>query len=55
MTIDWQALLKDYGPAMCLLGYFVYKDWKFTARITELMAKIEEYLETQATKAAKAT
>lgn len=45
MNVDPVAFLKDFGPTIALLGYFVYKDWKFTQRITDLMAKIEEYLE----------
>lgn len=45
MNIDPISFLKDFGPTIALLGYFVYKDWQFTSKVVALMAKIEEYLE----------
>lgn len=51
MNIDPISFLKDFGPTIALLGYFVYKDWSFTGKVLSLMAKIEEYLERAEAKA----
>lgn len=38
-------LVQNFGIPAVLLGYFVYKDWSFTGRLTELMAKVDMLLE----------
>jgi len=36
-------VLDKYGTSLALLGYFVYKDWKFTTQVVQLMQKIDSY------------
>ena len=33
-----------YGAAFVVLAYFIVKDYKFTAKITELIGKVEALL-----------
>lgn len=35
-----------YGAAFVVLAYFIFKDYKFTGRITELIGKVETLLNT---------
>lgn len=44
-SLDVVALIKDVGPSLALLAYFAWKDYKFTARVVELMGRVEAVLE----------
>ena len=37
-------IIVKYGTAVAVLAYFIYKDAKFTGRITELIGKVETLL-----------
>jgi len=45
VEFDVVAVLKDLGPALALLGYFVWKDKTFTEKILTVMAKVEHLLD----------
>ncbi len=45
MEFDPVALLKDLGPTLALLGYFVWKDKTFTEKMLLLMGKVESLLD----------
>ena len=37
-------VIVKYGASVVVLAYFIYKDFKFTGRITELIGKVETLL-----------
>lgn len=41
---DIAKMIIEYGCAFAVLGYFVYKDNKFTSRVMELIGKVETLL-----------
>lgn len=45
MEFDLVQLIKDLGPSLGLLLYFVYKDYKFTGQIVALMSRVDAVLE----------
>lgn len=46
-TVAIAVALKEYGIPGLLLGYFLYKDFRFTEKVTGLMAKMDAYLDKQ--------
>lgn len=45
MDLDLVQLIKDLGPSVGLLLYFVYKDHKFTGQILALISRVDSALE----------
>lgn len=43
---DILDFMVTYGAAFVVLAYFIFKDYKFTGRITELIGKVETLLNT---------
>ena len=37
-------LLVDYGLSFVLVGYFIFKDYKFNGAILDIMSEIKEVL-----------
>lgn len=44
MEFDLIKLIQDLGLPVGLVIYFAYKDFRFTAKIVELMAKVDLYM-----------
>lgn len=45
MEVDLVKMIQDLGVPVGLLVYFAYKDYKFTAKIVDLMARVQAALE----------
>lgn len=43
VVFDWQAMLRELGPLMGVILFFIWRDWKREARLSERVEKLEDY------------
>lgn len=41
--MDYAALLKDFGPLIGIVLFFIWRDWKREDKLHERVEKLEEY------------
>lgn len=43
LVFDWQSMLRELGPLMGVILFFIWRDWKREARLSERIEKLEDY------------
>lgn len=43
VVFDWQSMIRDFGPLMGVVLFFIWRDWKREARLSERVEKLEDY------------
>lgn len=43
LVFDWQTMLRELGPLMGVILFFIWRDWKREARLSERIEKLEDY------------
>ena len=43
MLFDWQSMLQEFGPMMCVILFFIWRDWNREARLVDRVEKLEDY------------
>lgn len=43
MDFPWIEILKNFGPLVAIIVFFVYRDWQRELRLTNRVEKLEEY------------
>jgi hypothetical protein len=43
VVFDWQAMLRELGPLMGVILFFIWRDWKREGRLSERVEKLEDY------------
>jgi len=40
---DWRAVLQEIGPALSIIIFFIWRDWKRETRLAARVEKLEDY------------
>jgi hypothetical protein len=40
---DWHTMLRELGPLMGVILFFIWRDWKREVRLSERVEKLEDY------------
>lgn len=40
---DWQLMLREFGPVLGVILFFIWRDWKREVRLSERVEKLEDY------------
>ena len=43
VTFDWQAVIRELGPLMGVILFFIWRDWKRETRLSTRVEKLEDY------------
>jgi hypothetical protein len=43
IVFDWQTMLRELGPLMGVILFFIWRDWKREVRLSERVEKLEDY------------
>lgn len=43
MAFDWQSMIRELGPLMGVILFFIWRDWKREARLSARIEKLEDY------------
>jgi hypothetical protein len=43
LVFDWASMLRELGPLMGVILFFIWRDWKREARLSERVEKLEDY------------
>lgn len=43
IVFDWQTMLRELGPLMGVILFFIWRDWKREVRLSERIEKLEDY------------
>lgn len=40
---NWQAMLRELGPVMAVIFFFIWRDWRREASLSDRIEKLEDY------------
>lgn len=43
MDFPWLEILKNFGPLVSILAFFIYRDWQRELKLTRRIEKLEDY------------